>query len=341
MRNDMTHSLVITTDTDQPNKVNGFVNYLAYGDDFPVVGTRESGKWTLRAGISDEYRAEGTSLRATARRLAKEIGIIEGTIAIGSGAFGEDKVYDVRTGREVKESAREVDPSPAPRLSLPFEPSYYPNTDGGTDIRDGNGEIQGWTVRTTHGSFRGYRANGELIATPLTDAEAIHIILCELGTPIEYEVTVPASEPRKSNLRPMTPDRVARREARAERVAARGPIPEIDPMLDTDDLAIDSAGESHMWDESQESARELVLPLYPNDKGGTDVRNGKGEVMGHTWYTDAMGFVASVEFESIGTYETDEEAVHAVLACLATAAEATENAPQKSANDDAPTYWYH
>src|ERR1041385_4625687 len=165
----MTHSLVITTDTDQPNKVNGYVVYPAYGENFPVVGTRESGEWKLRAGISDEYRAKGSSLRAAARRLAKEIGIAEGTVAIGSGIIGQDTRYDVRTGRELpktsvreipitiaeymadepeavsepatEESAPEVD-SPAPRFSLPFEPAYYPNDDGGTDIRDGNGELQ-------------------------------------------------------------------------------------------------------------------------------------------------------------------------------------------------------
>ena len=105
----MTHSLVITTDTDQPNKVNGYVVFPAYGENFPVEGTRESGEWKLRAGISDEYRAKGSSLRAAARRLAKEIGIAEGTVAIGSGIIGQDTRYDVRTGRELpKTSVREI-----------------------------------------------------------------------------------------------------------------------------------------------------------------------------------------------------------------------------------------
>jgi hypothetical protein len=431
------HTIVLTTV--ETNKVTGWINFPEYGDEFPVYGKRETGKWVLFAGVSDEYNTDddkSSTVQAAARKLAKLIGITEGTTAIGEGAAGEDKVYDIRTGREIKktsvreipitlaeymaatptevdskpvteeseeeslsslemellaeydapqESATEVDPSPAPRFSLPFEPAYYPNDDGGTDIRDGNGELQGWTVRTDHGSFRGYCASGELIATPLTDDEAIHIILCELGTPIEYEVTVPASsesqepadvsferraaqrarlaaarakreareaeskesadaetfvpthrvtwyvnadstrkfedvvlvsqdthrdygflygtarvisqtaewqrqmfpwlgatnertidfglsealaiepiqpagEPRTSNLRPVTPAIAASRAARAERVAARGELPMGDPTLDTDDLAIDSAGESHTWSESQESADLKVIP---------------------------------------------------------------------------------
>lgn len=72
------HALVV--DIVEPGKATGFVSGP---DDFPISATREGVTWYIFGGISDEYRAQGSTLAIAVRRLAREIGLT-GTAEIGN-----------------------------------------------------------------------------------------------------------------------------------------------------------------------------------------------------------------------------------------------------------------
>lgn len=71
----------------------------------------------------------------------------------------------------------ELDDS-APRL--PFEPSYFANRVGGTDVRDGNGHVQGWTNANPDvmgGGWLAWVAPDHALGGFTSDQEAITAIL--------------------------------------------------------------------------------------------------------------------------------------------------------------------
>jgi hypothetical protein len=45
-------------------------------------------------------------------------------------------------------------------MDLAFEPTYTPNTIDGTDVRDGNGDLKGFTSRRSNGYFSARVATG-------------------------------------------------------------------------------------------------------------------------------------------------------------------------------------
>ncbi|MEW9530611.1 hypothetical protein [Microbispora sp. NPDC049125] len=75
-------------------------------------------------------------------------------------------------------------------MRLTFTPCEYPNDLGGTDIRDGNGDLQGSTARTADGYTARLGADGPTLdGTYDTDSAAQFAILTALATAIPDEET--------------------------------------------------------------------------------------------------------------------------------------------------------
>ncbi|MEV4454453.1 hypothetical protein [Microbispora sp. NPDC049633] len=183
---------------------------LIQGEDFKI-----SGDYT-RATVDGKRvkQREGTTAhlhtdRARAVVVANRAEIIAAVESAGFAAFvAESLVCNYRMvvltnfagyrHLEIPAPAPVVEaPAPArPALRLPFEPGYFPNQEGGTDVRTGNGDLIGWTeadgdrFRATvpdHAGGSGYLGRFR------DQDDALYAILAHYGTPV-VEAPAPVVE---------------------------------------------------------------------------------------------------------------------------------------------------